>query len=73
MGIGNLKGLFAWTESTKNFAECQLLDQLGRGIGGAKPGQPHDLPQGGHAPVRAVERDNGGEMRAGIHQGSRVG
>jgi len=41
-------------------------------ISAAKFGQPHDFPVGGHAPVRAVERDNGGEMRAGGHQGLRV-
>ncbi len=43
----------------------EFLDQLGGGIGGAKPGQSHDLLVGGHAPVRAIEGDNGGEKASG--------
>ncbi len=43
----------------------ELLDELGGRIAGAKPVEPHDLPVGGHSPVRAIERDNGGEMGAG--------
>ena len=50
----------------------EFLDQRGCGIGGAKPGQSHDLPIGWHAPVGAIEDHNGGEIRAGNHEGLRI-
>jgi len=45
--------------------EIEQGDQLGVGIGGAKPGQWQDLLVGGHAPVRAMEGDNGVEKASG--------
>ena len=48
----------------------ELLDELSGGIGGAKPGEAHDLPVGRHAPVCAVALDNGGEMGGGFHEGT---
>ena len=50
----------------------ELFDELGDGIGGAKPSQVHEVPVGGHAPVCAVERDNSRKMRAGFHENLRI-